>query len=81
MPDVYLYAGEVTPGDVRLSDPTVPRGWWPGASALTEEQNLSARGQVSPWGVVLYPMGALIASGGALASRPIGSAVIRRLDR
>ena len=63
MPDIYLYAGEASPGDIRLSNPTVPRGWWPGSTTLTHEQNLSGIGALSPWGIVVYPMGALVPQG------------------
>ena len=78
--DVYLYAGEVSPGDVILHDPRVPRGTFAGTAALDQAQNLSARGDISPWGVVLYPMGALISSSGSAAFRPVGSPVVRRIS-
>ena len=64
MPDIYLYAGEANPNDVLLANPTVPRGWWPGTSDFTQVQNLGASGNLSPWGVILYPMGALVSTGG-----------------
>lgn len=79
MPDVYLYQGQANPNDIMLANPTVPRGWWPGRATLTQEQNLGASGNLAPWGVVLYPMGALISAGSA-AFRPIGSPVVRRIS-
>jgi hypothetical protein len=80
--DIYLYDGEVSPGDIRLADPSVPRGWWPGTSDLTQEQNLSGVDQLSPWGIVLYTMGALVPQGaGGAVFRPIGSPVVRRIEQ
>ena len=62
MPDIYLYAGQANPADIMLANPVAPRGWWPGTATLTQDQNLGAGGQLSPWGIVLYPMGALIST-------------------
>ena len=77
--DVFLYAGEASPGDIRLSNPLYPRGTWPGTAALDQAQNLSAQGNIAPWGVVLYPMGSLV-TGGSAAFRPVGSPIVRRID-
>jgi hypothetical protein len=72
VPDVYLYAGEVNPGDVVLHDPLVPRGTFAGKAGLDQAQNLSARDVLLPWGVILYPMGALIPSGsGGFVGAPV----------
>jgi hypothetical protein len=64
--DVYLYAGEVWPGDIILHDPRVPRGTFAGTATLDQAQDMSARGDLIPWGVVLYPMGQLIAGASAV---------------
>ena len=80
MTDVFLYAGEASPADVVLADPLYPRGTWPGIASLNQAQNMSSVGSLNPWGVVLYPMGALIPSGaGGFVGAPIHPYVSSRI--
>ena len=71
MPDIFLYAGEPNPSDIRLSDPTVLRG---GGAVIVEGTFSSSGNASSSWESALKLV-AVFSSDGVGAAALVGSSI------